>query len=64
MWKWRAANLAEGGVDPLMIGVEIDRCRDAARSLVSTPWARDEISRIAAALMRHGTLTADQISEL
>jgi hypothetical protein len=56
--------LSEGGVDPLLIGVVIDRCRDAARRLVSTPWARDKISRIADALLKCGTLMGEQISGL
>jgi hypothetical protein len=56
--------LAEAGVDPLLIGVEIGRCRDAANGLVRTDWARDRIQLIAAALLERGTLSGEEICGL
>jgi hypothetical protein len=56
--------LAEGGVDPVLIGVEIGRLRDAADRLVRTDWARRRIGLMAHALLRYGSLTGGQISEL
>jgi hypothetical protein len=40
--------------DPLQIGVEIARLRDAAHRLVATEWAQQRIRLIAAALLRQG----------
>jgi hypothetical protein len=56
--------LAEGGVDPVLIGVEIGRLGDAADRLVRTDWARRRIGLMAHALLRYGSLTGGQISEL
>jgi stage V sporulation protein SpoVS len=53
--------LAEDGVDPVMIGVEFERLRDAAHRLVRTDWAQQRIRLIADALLRHGTLTGDEV---
>ena len=47
--------------DPLTVGAEIVRLRDAADRLVRTLWVQDRIRWIAAALLRHGTLTGDEI---
>jgi hypothetical protein len=47
--------------DPLQIGAEIARLRDAARRLVRTAWAQHRIRLVAAALLRHETLTGDEI---
>jgi hypothetical protein len=40
------------GAAPLRLGVELEPHREAARRLVGTPWARERITRIAAALLR------------
>jgi hypothetical protein len=56
--------LSEGGFDPVLIEVEIDKCRDAANGLVRTPWAQDRIQLIAAALLKRGSLSGEQIFEL
>jgi hypothetical protein len=45
----------------LHIGAEIVRLRDAAERLVRTDWAQRRIWLIAVALLRHGTLTGDEI---
>ena len=50
--------------DPLRIGVEITRLRDAAKRLVRTPWAQQRIGLIAAALLRHGTLSGADLGGL
>jgi hypothetical protein len=47
--------------DPLQIGVEIARLRDASHRLVRTPWAQQRIRLVAAALLHHRTLTGDEI---
>jgi hypothetical protein len=62
--SYRPCNVAEGGVDPVLIGVEIGRLRDAADRLVRTDWARRRIGLMAHALLRYGSLTGGQISEL
>jgi hypothetical protein len=50
--------------DPLWIGVMLARHKDAADKLVRTPWASSRIRLIATALLRHGTLTGEQIEGL
>jgi len=47
--------------EPLQIGAEIARLRDAAQRLVRTAWAEQRIRLVAAALLRHGTLTGEEI---
>jgi hypothetical protein len=47
--------------DPLRIGAEIGRLRNAAQRLVRTPFARRHIPLIAEALLRRGTLAEDEI---
>jgi hypothetical protein len=49
---------------PLRIGIELDRYRDAARRLVTSAWALQRIRLIADALLRCGSLDAEQIYEL
>jgi hypothetical protein len=49
---------------PLQVGTEFTRCRDAAQRLVCSPWAQRRIVAIADALLRHGTLTGEQISAI
>jgi hypothetical protein len=47
--------------DPMQIGTEIARLRDAAQRLVRTAWAQQRIPLIAEALLRRGTLAGDEI---
>jgi hypothetical protein len=47
--------------DPLKVGVEIARLRDAAHRLVRTPWAQQRIRLLAEALLQHRSLTGDEI---
>jgi hypothetical protein len=47
--------------DPLTVGAEIVRLRDATDRLVRTEWAQHRIRAVAAALLRHVTLTGDEI---
>jgi hypothetical protein len=56
--------LADGGWDALQVEAKIKLAQDAADRLVRTPAVQDRIRLLAAALMRHGTLTGGQISEL
>jgi hypothetical protein len=56
--------LAHAGFDPLRIGVEFNRYRDAAERLVRSEWGQDRIRRIAAALLKRGTLTGEEICGL
>jgi len=56
--------LARAGFDPLRIGVEFSRHRDAAERLVRTEWAQQRIRVIGAALLRHGTLSGEAICGL
>jgi hypothetical protein len=46
---------------PLHVEAEIVRLRDVAERLVCTPWAQECIRRIVVTLLRHGTLTGDEI---
>ncbi len=50
-------------LNPLQVGAELVRYRDAAQRLVRSPWARQRIRLLADALLRHGTLTGEQIFE-
>jgi hypothetical protein len=47
--------------DLLKVGTEIARLRDAAHRLVRTAWAQERVRLLADALLRHGTLTGDEI---
>jgi hypothetical protein len=48
--------------NPLQVGVELARHRDAAARLVRSEFARDRIRVLAAALLARGTLTGEEIS--
>jgi hypothetical protein len=50
--------------DALQIGFQLNRARASAEALVRTPFARHRIPLIAAALLRQGTLTGDEIGAL
>ncbi len=50
--------------EPALMLVEFNRHRDAAERLIATPWGRQRIERIAAALLRHGTLSGEAIGGL
>jgi hypothetical protein len=50
--------------EPLRLAAEIARHREAAERLVRTPWAQQRIELIADALVRHGTLTGEEICGL
>ena len=49
---------------PLQLATEFERLRDAAHRLVRTPWAQQRIRLLAAALLRRGTLTGDEIGTM
>ena len=51
-------------LNPLQIGAELTRYRDAAQRLVRSPWAQHRIRVLADALLRQGTLSGEQIFEL
>jgi hypothetical protein len=51
-------------LNPLQVGGELVRYRDAAQRLVRSPWAQQPIRLLADALLRHGTLRGEQIFEL
>jgi hypothetical protein len=48
-------------LNPLQVGGELVRCRDAARRLVRSAWAQQRIVAIADALLRNGSLSGDEI---
>jgi hypothetical protein len=51
-------------VGPLRLGLEFTRLCDAAHNLVRTNWARRAIPKLADALLRHGTLDAEQVNDV
>ncbi len=51
-------------LNPLHAAAALARYREAAQRLVRSPWAQARIRLIADALLRHGTLSAEQIFEL
>jgi hypothetical protein len=57
--KWRGISWRGGSA--AADRAEIARLRDAAERLVRTQWAQECIPLIADALLRHGTLTGDEI---
>ncbi len=56
--------LADRVPNPLQAAAELARFRDAARRLVRSPWGRQRITVLADALLRHGTLSGEQIFEV
>jgi hypothetical protein len=56
--------LARCVANPLQAAAALARFRDAAQRLVRSAWARQRIRLLAAALLEHDTLTAEQISDL
>jgi hypothetical protein len=50
--------------NPLRAAGELSRLRDAAQRLVRSAWAQHRIRLLADALLRHGTLTADDVAAL
>jgi hypothetical protein len=57
-------HLSRAIADPLRAAAELARCRDSAQRLVSSAWAQQRIRVLADALLRHGSLHAQQIYEL
>lgn len=55
------AYLARSVANPLQVGPELVRFCDAAQRLVRSAWAQRRIRLLAAALLRHGTLTGEEI---
>jgi hypothetical protein len=51
-------------LNPLQVGAELMRCRDAAQRLVRSPWAQHRIVAIADALLQRGTLSSDEIHQI
>ncbi len=62
--RWLRSISPTGSPSPLHAAVKLGRCRDAAQRLVRTPWARQRIRALAAALLRYGSLSGEQIAEL
>jgi hypothetical protein len=56
--------LARSIPNPLRAAAELARCRDAAARLVRSAWAQRRIRVLADALLRCGTLNADEISSV
>jgi hypothetical protein len=56
--------LARSISNPLRAAAELSRLRDAAQRLVRSGWAQQRIRLLADALLRHGTLTADDVAAL
>jgi hypothetical protein len=51
-------------VNPLQVGVELARHRDAAARLVRSAWAQQRIRLLADALLRCGTLSGEEIHQI
>jgi len=58
------AHIARSVSNPLQVGVELARHRDAAARLVRSQWARQRIAKLAAALLSRGTLSGEEIHGL
>ena len=55
-------HIARSVSNPLQVGVELARHRDAAARLVRSQWGAARIAKLAEALLQHGTLTGEQIA--
>jgi hypothetical protein len=56
--------LARSIANPLQAAAELMRYRDAAQRLVRSPWAQQRIRLLADALLRHGTLSGEEIHRI
>jgi hypothetical protein len=56
--------LARRIANPLQIGAELARCRNAAERLVRSAWAQQRIRLLADALLRCGTLSGEEIHQI
>jgi hypothetical protein len=56
--------LARSVANPLQAAAELVRYRDAAQRLVRSPWAQRRIRLLADALLRHGTLSGEEIHRI
>jgi hypothetical protein len=56
--------LSRSIANPLQAAAELLRCRTAAERLVRSAWAQQRIRVLADVLLRHGTLTGDEISSV
>jgi hypothetical protein len=58
------AYLSRSIVNPLQAAAQLSLCKSAAARLVRSEFARDRIKVLAAALLRHGTLSGEQIHRI
>jgi hypothetical protein len=57
-------HIARSVANPLRAVAELLRCKSAAERLVRSEFARDRIGVLADALLRHGTLSGEQIHRI